>query len=65
MRIFWGHGTRDPNIPFELAAEGRAALAQTGVDMSAHDYDIDHWIDGDELQEMIAFVEGARTRIQE
>jgi len=22
-RFFWGHGTRDPNIPFELAVEGR------------------------------------------
>lgn len=58
LRLFWGHGTRDPNIPFELALEGRSALAPTGVTLVAHDYPIGHWIDGAELADLVAFVQG-------
>jgi phospholipase/carboxylesterase len=61
VRLFWGHGTRDANIPFDLAAEGRAALAATAVQLDAHDYDIGHWIDGQEIQELIAWIQGATT----
>ena len=61
VRLFWGHGTRDANIPFDLAREGRAAVAQTGVQLDAHDYDIGHWIDGKELQDLIAWIQTATT----
>lgn len=47
--FFWGHGVQDASIPFDLAIEGRAALAADGADLTAHDYDIGHWIDPQEL----------------
>lgn len=49
-RIFWGHGTEDTSIPFELAREGRAVLTAAGADLEAHDYPIGHWIDPAELE---------------
>ena len=54
-RFFWGHGTKDPNIPFELALEGRAALRAAGAQLEARDYDIGHWIDPRELADAIAW----------
>lgn len=57
LRLFWGHGTADANIPFELAVEGRAALEPTGIELVARDYPIGHWIDGAELRDLVTFVE--------
>ncbi|HEV2146748.1 MAG TPA: alpha/beta hydrolase-fold protein [Longimicrobiaceae bacterium] len=48
-RIFWGHGTDDPAIPWEYARQGRAALEAAGADLEARDYRIGHWIDPQEL----------------
>jgi phospholipase/carboxylesterase len=48
-RFFWGHGTRDPNIPFELGERGRAALRRAGADLTVWDGQIGHWIDPEEL----------------
>lgn len=56
--IFWGHGKRDPNIPFELAIKGRERLSTAGVHIEARDYDIGHWIVPEELADAVAFVEG-------
>jgi phospholipase/carboxylesterase len=62
-RIFWGHGTRDPNIPFELAVEGRDLLERAGADLVARDYEIGHWIDPQELRDAMAWLEsGAAAR---
>jgi phospholipase/carboxylesterase len=55
--IFWGHGKHDPAIPFQLAIEGRAQLTQAGYDVEAHDYDIGHWIDAEELRDAVAWLE--------
>lgn len=55
-RIFWGHGTGDPAIPFELAVEGRGLLAQAGADLEARDYPIGHSISPDELRDAIAWL---------
>jgi phospholipase/carboxylesterase len=52
-RIFWGHGTQDPNIPFELAVEGRSMLAAAGADLTARDYEIGHWIDAAEWSDAV------------
>jgi phospholipase/carboxylesterase len=52
-RIFWGHGTLDTSIPFELAREGRAELAAAGADLESRDYPIGHWIDPAELQDAV------------
>lgn len=52
-RIFWGHGTEDPQIPIGLAVEGRAALRAAGADLEAHDYPMGHSIDADELADAV------------
>jgi phospholipase/carboxylesterase len=49
--IFWGHGTLDPAIPHRLAVSGRARLVAAGAPLTAHDYDIGHWIAPEELSE--------------
>lgn len=53
LRVFWGHGTRDPMIPFTHAGEGRNALLAAGADVAAHDYPIGHWIEPQELAEAV------------
>lgn len=58
-RFFWGHGTRDPNIPFALAERGRALLLGAGAALEARDYPIGHWIDPTELQDAMRWLEGA------
>ena len=55
--IFWGHGTQDPAIPFALAIDGRKKLATARYNLEAHDYDIGHWIDGDELRAAVEWLE--------
>lgn len=56
-RFFWGHGTGDPAIPFELAVEGRALLNQAGADLEARDYPMGHGIDPRELADAVAWLE--------
>jgi phospholipase/carboxylesterase len=50
-KVFWGHGTGDPNIPFALAVEGRRRLVESGVRVEARDYPIGHWIAPEELED--------------
>ena len=57
VRVFWGHGTQDQNIPFAFALAGRQALLQGGATLTARDYSIGHWIDAAELQDAVAWVE--------
>lgn len=61
-RFFWGHGTEDPNIPFDLAREGRTLLRRADADLEAHDYPIGHWIDPRELAEAVEWMERGRER---
>jgi len=49
IRIFWGHGHRDPAIPFTMAEAGWRSLREAGADLTALDYPIGHWIDPGEL----------------
>ncbi|CAN5847439.1 MAG: alpha/beta fold hydrolase [Gemmatimonadetes bacterium] len=56
-RIFWGHGTNDPNIPFELAREGRGRLQAAGAELEARDYPIGHWIDPSELRDAVDWLQ--------
>ncbi len=58
LRIFWGHGLRDGNIPHVLAERGRARLAEAGVPVEARDYPIGHWIAPDEVRDAVAFALG-------
>ncbi|MBR9990093.1 MAG: alpha/beta fold hydrolase [Gemmatimonadetes bacterium] len=55
-RIFWGHGTADPAIPFELAIEGRELLRRVGADLEARDYRIGHSISPDELRDAVEWL---------
>jgi phospholipase/carboxylesterase len=55
-RFFWGHGTADPNIPFELGVAGRSQLAAAGANLEARDYPIGHWIDPAELADSVAWL---------
>lgn len=60
--IFWGHGRRDPNIPFELAVRGRDRLQAAGIRVNEHDYDIGHWIGPDEIADAVEWLEELRRR---
>jgi phospholipase/carboxylesterase len=60
-RFFWGHGTRDPSIPFELATEGREALLAAGADLEARDYPIGHGIAPEELRDAVAWIRHGTT----
>ncbi|MGH7483532.1 MAG: alpha/beta hydrolase [Longimicrobiales bacterium] len=56
LPVFWGHGLRDPAIPFTLATTGRERLRAAGADLEAHDYAIGHWIDADELSDAARWI---------
>jgi len=58
-RFFWGHGTMDPAIPFDLAIEGRALLTRAGADLTTRDYRIGHGISPDEAADARAWIAGA------
>jgi phospholipase/carboxylesterase len=55
-RVFWGHGTADPAIPFELAIEGRDMLREAGADLEARDYPIGHSISPTEIQDAMQWL---------
>lgn len=55
-RIFWGHGTGDPAIPFAFAVAGREALRSAGADLHARDYDMGHSISSEELTDAVAWL---------
>ncbi len=57
LPILWCHGKQDPAIPFALAVDGRAKLDAAGYNLTARDYDIGHWIDGDELRAAVVWLE--------
>ena len=57
VRVFWGHGRRDPNIPFALAERGRRRLEAAGAELDARDYEIGHWIAPEEVADAMAFLE--------
>jgi phospholipase/carboxylesterase len=59
--IFWGHGRRDPAIPFSIAASGRLALTEAGIAFTPSDHDIGHWIVPEEVEEALALVERKRA----
>lgn len=56
VRIFWGHGFSDGNIPYSFAESGRAALEAAGAEVEARDYPIGHWIDPLEVAHAVAYV---------
>jgi phospholipase/carboxylesterase len=55
-RFWWGHGTQDPMISFELALEGWAALTAAGANLTTGQYSMGHSIDGSELRDAVAWL---------
>jgi phospholipase/carboxylesterase len=62
-RFFWGHGTADPAIPFELAVEGRALLRAAGANLTARDYPIGHGISPAEARDARTWLQAALAGI--
>lgn len=58
LRVFWGHGERDPNIPFSLAARGRDRLVTAGARVQAVDHPGGHSIDPGELSALRTWIGG-------
>ncbi|HZG42876.1 MAG TPA: alpha/beta fold hydrolase [Longimicrobium sp.] len=56
-RFFWGHGTMDPAIPFEMAMEGRAALRAAEAELEARDYAMGHGISPEEAADVKAWIQ--------
>ncbi len=61
-RFWWGHGTMDPQIPFDLAIEGRGLLHAAGAEMETHDYPIGHAISPDEAGDARAWIQAEVAR---
>lgn len=56
-RLFWGHGTADQMITHALASEGRGLLAAAGADLTAKDYRMGHQISGEEIGDLLAWLQ--------
>ncbi|MFW5947180.1 MAG: alpha/beta hydrolase [Gemmatimonadota bacterium] len=54
--FWWGHGTRDPAVPHELAVRGRRALERAGARLEARDYAMGHGILPEELEDAVAWL---------
>jgi phospholipase/carboxylesterase len=63
VRVFWGHGTQDANIPFAMAEQGRAALRAAGADLEARDYRIGHTISRDELADAVEWMRAGLAQL--
>ena len=62
-RFWWGHGTMDPQIPFELAVEGRALLQGAGAELETRAYAIGHGISPDEARDARAWIQAEVARM--
>ena len=62
MRFFWGHGTSDPAIPFELALAGRELLVRAGADLEARDYAMGHGISPEELNDVVVWLKAGESK---
>lgn len=58
--IFWGHGTADPAIPFQLASRGRERLRAAGATLETRDYPMGHGIIPEEVRDAVAWIDRVR-----
>lgn len=56
--FWWGHGTEDPSVVFELARRGRSALREAGARLETRDYPMGHGILPEELDDAILWLDG-------
>jgi phospholipase/carboxylesterase len=50
--VFWGHGTKDPAVPFYLAQKGRGRLREAGIGVQERDYAMGHWVSQEEMADL-------------
>ena len=55
--IFLAHGLADPIVPYELSIAAKNALAEAGVPLSFHSYQMPHSVCGDEIRDIAGWVE--------
>jgi len=58
LKVFWGHGRLDPNIPFALGVSGRERLREAGASVEAFDHPSGHTITAEEVAAFRSWVEG-------
>lgn len=56
--VFWGHGTLDASIPFQMALRGRERLRAAGVPLEARDYAMGHGIIPEEVRDAVEWILG-------
>lgn len=61
LRVFWGHGRSDTNIPLALAEKGRERLREAGVALTTSDHPGGHGIAPGEVEELARWM-GAVSR---
>ncbi len=62
LPIFWGHGKRDPMIPFALAERGRTTLREVGADLEMADHAGGHQITNEEIAAFGRWMSGLSGR---
>lgn len=62
-RFWWGHGTMDPQISFELARQGRGLLSGAGAELVTRDYQMGHGIAPEEARDARAWLEAELARL--
>ena len=63
--VFWGHGTADSSIPFDMARRGRERLRTAGLQVDGRDYPMGHGISPDELRDVARWMGGVLARAGE
>jgi phospholipase/carboxylesterase len=56
-RIFLGHGTRDPELPFDFGLETCNGLRSKGYDVEWHEYRARHTVEGRELRDVARWLD--------
>ena len=56
--VFWGHGTKDPAVPFRLGLKGREKIREAGGSLEARDYPMGHWVAREEMDDLREWLEG-------
>lgn len=54
--VFMAHGTQDPVVPFERAAQSRAMLTELGYAIDWHSYPMQHSLCFEEVQDISAWL---------
>jgi len=57
LKVFWGHGRLDPNIPFALSVSGRERLREAGATVQAFDHPSGHTITSEEVAAFRKWIE--------